>query len=308
MAGKVKKRVKKDSRKIIRNVDNTLRKSYKKEDFSLGKEYKKSFFYLREIKNYLYFVLIGFFVLALIGYFLHGFVEAIYGAFFGGDLNAEIMQYIQDLILQTQGMGAKELIGFIFLNNFQSSLMGLVLGAFFGIMPIIAVVTNGYLLGFVALLTVKEAGVFVLWRIFPHGIFELPAVFIALGMGVKLGDYLLRKSENFLRSFLYLILTFFISVISFGFIVLFFNLLSSVVTGQPFYYDLVSATSSVIMFLIFFTILLIALLLGLFIFEKEQRSEMKRIITNSLRVFLLIVFPLLVIAAIIEGILIAISG
>jgi len=72
-----------------------------------------------------------------------------------------------------------------------------------------------------------------LWRILPHGIFELPAVFIALGMGLKFGG---------------------------------------------------------------------------FIFQKEKIKSLREYFWNSLRVFLFVVLPLLIIAGIIEGTLIFFSG
>ena len=55
----------------------------------------------------------------------------------------------------------------------------------------------------------------VLWRIFPHGIFELPAVFISLGLGLKLGTFIFQRNKlkafaeffwNSLRVFLFIVL------------------------------------------------------------------------------------------------------
>ena len=92
---------------------------------------------------------------------------------------------------------------------------------------------NGYVLGFVAYLVVNSDGILVLWRLFPHGIFELPAIFISLGLGLKVGT---------------------------------------------------------------------------FIFQKKKFESLKKYSLNSLRVFLFIVLPLLIIASIIEGSLIYLSG
>jgi uncharacterized membrane protein SpoIIM required for sporulation len=49
-------------------------------------------------------------------------------------------------------------------------------------------------------MSVAENGIFVLWRLLPHGFFELFAVFISLGMGLKIGGFIFQKKKiNFLR-------------------------------------------------------------------------------------------------------------
>ncbi len=195
----------------------------KKKGFNLNKEYQKSWNYIRESRKFIYSIIIIFFAFALIGFFIPT-PEA---------LSEQILQLIQDLIEQTKGMSQGELINFIFFNNLKSSFFGVIFGVVFGILPILFAVFNGYLLGFVALIAVKEQGILSLWRILPHGIFELPAVFISLGLGLKFGT---------------------------------------------------------------------------FIFQKKKLESFKEFLWNSLRVFFFVVLPLLIIAAIIEGTLIAISG
>jgi stage II sporulation protein M len=100
---------------------------------------------------------------------------------------AEIFEMIEKLILEIEGLGTIELIGFIFLNNLTASFMAFVLGIGLGVLPMITCVINGYLLGFVAREAVTVDGIFVMWRIFPHGVFELPAIIFSIGMGLRLG-------------------------------------------------------------------------------------------------------------------------
>jgi stage II sporulation protein M len=38
-------------------------------------------------------------------------------------------------------------------------------------------------------------GFTVVWRLFPHGIFELPAIIISLGLGFKLGVEIFTKRQ-----------------------------------------------------------------------------------------------------------------
>ena len=64
---------------------------------------------------------------------------------------------------------------------------------------------NGFILGFVSKLSVAEIGLFSLWKLLPHGIFELPAIFISFASGVKLGSFIFHKKkiealENFLKN------------------------------------------------------------------------------------------------------------
>ena len=40
-------------------------------------------------------------------------------------------------------------------------------------------------------------GISALWRLFPHGIFELPAVIFSIGIGIKIGvDLLIVKKKK----------------------------------------------------------------------------------------------------------------
>ncbi|MCK5044040.1 stage II sporulation protein M [Candidatus Pacearchaeota archaeon] len=187
-------------------------------EFSIKEEYGKSWQYIKKSKKFIYSVVIIFFIFSIVGFFIPA------PEFIG----EEILRFIQGLIEKTSNMSAFELIKFLFVNNLQSGFYGLFFGVVLGIFPLIAAVANGYMLGFVASMSVQSTGTFVLWRLLPHGIFELPAIFISLGLGLKL---------------------------------------------------------------------------GMFIFHKKKSLVFREYFTNSLRVFLLVVVPLLLIAGIIEGIL-----
>jgi len=151
----------------------------------LKKSFKESLDYIRESKNYIYFSVLVFLIFSLIGFFVP----------VPDPLREIIMNFIEELLLKTQEMSYGGLTWFIFLNNIQSSFFGMIYGILFGIFPIIAALANGYLLGFVASETVKLNGISILWRLFPHGIFELPALFISLGLGIKLGSFVFRKDK-----------------------------------------------------------------------------------------------------------------
>jgi len=189
--------------------------------FSGDKPFFKSWKYIKETRNFIYFSILIFFIFALVGFVFPNFFRQ------------EIMDFITELLDKTQNLNQFELIKFIFLNNLQSSFMGLIFGIFFGIFPMLILIINGYLLGVVSSMSVTAGGFSVLWKLVPHGIFELIAVFISLGMGIKIGA---------------------------------------------------------------------------FVFQKNKSIYIKYNLYNSLRVFILIIIPLLIIAAIIEGTLITFFG
>jgi len=168
-------------------------------------EYKKSWNFIKESRNFIYSVIGVFFVFLLIGFFIPTPTA----------ISEQILKFIEELLQKTQDMGHFELISFIFFNNVQSSFFGMILGIFLGIFPLMAAIANGYLLGFVSSLVVNSEGVFILWRLFPHGIFELPAIFISLGLGLKMGTFIFQKKKleslkkyflNSLKVFLFFVL------------------------------------------------------------------------------------------------------
>jgi len=79
----------------------------------------------------------------------------------------------------------------IFLKNLLASAMAMLLGLGLGLIPLLVVTSNGFLLGIVGYATVQKAGwIFLAAGILPHGIIELPVVLISIAIGFRLG-YLL---------------------------------------------------------------------------------------------------------------------
>ena len=196
-----------------------IKSKKKKSEFSLLEEYKLCWNYIKDSKNFIYFIMAIFVFFILVGFFLP----------VPETLAEQIFKFIQELIDKTKDLSQIELIKFIFLNNIQSSFVGMLFGGVLGIFPIIGAIFNGYLIGFVAAYSVESGGFLVLLNLVPHGIFELPAIFLSLGLGLRL---------------------------------------------------------------------------GMFVFEKNRFKKFSIYFLNSLRVFILIVLPLLIIAALIEGSLI----
>ncbi len=184
------------------------------------RQYKVAFNYLKECKNY------------LLAVFLIFLFSGVFGFIFPVFLSELIKEFIKSIIEKTAGLGTFELIFFIIKNNITSAFFGILLGVALGIFPILMAMLNGYVLGFVANSAGKTEGYRVLWQLLPHGMFEIPAIVISLGIGIKI---------------------------------------------------------------------------GMFIFAGRKKKQLAYDLTNGLKVFLLIVLPLLLIAGVIEGVLI-ISG
>src|SRR3972149_7634610 len=157
------------------------------------KNYSLCWKFIKESRKFIYTITAIFIGFALIGFFVP----------VPDYISQGIIKILEELVKKTEGMSQFELIKFIFFNNIQSSFLGMVLGIFLGVFPLIFSAFNGYILGFVALMAANAGGGRVLWNILPHGIFELPAIFISLGLGLKMG--MLIFQHNTLKKFKYYI-------------------------------------------------------------------------------------------------------
>ncbi len=152
-----------------------------------------------------------FFIFAAFGLF---FLTALFSFSFPSLFSA-LDETLKELALQAEGLNGLQLFFFIFHNNLTSSFFALFLGVFFGIFSFFNAILNGAVLGYVIARVVPMAGFGALWRLLPHGLFELPAIFISIGLGMKLGlsffsrtrasTFTSRFSQS-LRAFLYVIL------------------------------------------------------------------------------------------------------
>ena len=83
------------------------------------------------------------------------------------------------------------MFGFILLKNVTAVLFGFIMSPLFLVVPVLSLVLNGWLIGAVAGRVVAEQSVgYLVAGLLPHGVFELPALFIgevaALGFGVAI--------------------------------------------------------------------------------------------------------------------------
>lgn len=175
-------------------VSKKTKSKKKKKRFNLLEEYKDSWNYIKQSKDFIYVIVAVFFIFMLIGFFLPA-PESIAN---------QLLDFLKKLVAETQNLSMAGLIRFIFLNNVQSSFFSMIFGIFLGIFPVVAAIINGYLLGFVSAMSVQSEGISILLRLLPHGIFELPAIFISLGLGLKFGTFIFQKKKiEFFKKYLF---------------------------------------------------------------------------------------------------------
>ena len=161
---------------------------------TLKQGYLDSWNYLRESRRFIFMIALIFLIFVLIGFVLPA----------PDSIAQKILKLLEQILEKTQGMNFIELFWFIFWNNLKVSFIGLISGILFGVFPLLTGIANGYLLGFISYFVVGQESFISLWKILPHGIFELPAVFISLGLGLKLGTFILQKKKiKYLKENLY---------------------------------------------------------------------------------------------------------
>ncbi|MEK6818729.1 MAG: stage II sporulation protein M [Nanoarchaeota archaeon] len=153
-----------------------------KKELSVKKQFNEAILYLKESKKYIYCSILIF----LIG--------ILFGIIFKDNLSF-LDSKLKELILKSVSLNPLERIFFILQNNLQISIFSIIIGTFFGIFVILICFYNGIVIGYV--ISKYTASLTDLWRLIPHGIFELPAVFISFGLGIKLGFSLISKNKTF---------------------------------------------------------------------------------------------------------------
>ncbi|MBM2803302.1 MAG: hypothetical protein HW419_1195 [Deltaproteobacteria bacterium] len=97
-------------------------------------------------------------------------------------------------IRQFRGLPKLELAAAIFLNNSVKTLAVALLGIFFGLVPAVFLIVNGAALGVVLSLSTQSRGIWLsLLSIVPHGVLELPAVFLGTAIGLMMGASFTRR-------------------------------------------------------------------------------------------------------------------
>ncbi|MBE1447492.1 stage II sporulation protein M [Paenibacillus sp. OAS669] len=121
------------------------------------------------------------------------------GVGFSDQFHAFIEAQLKGLEQLSQSINGKpnqqwSLFWLIFWNNVSKSLLIIGLGAFFGVLPLFFLLSNGLLLGYVmAVSAEKQSILYVIKAILPHGIIEIPAIVFACAFGLRLGVLVLKS-------------------------------------------------------------------------------------------------------------------
>jgi len=122
--------------------------------------------------------------------FLLGFLAPIPGKM---DLLGTLMDSFQPFLT----LSSWKMFFVILLNNSAKSFVVLLAGILFGFVPLIAVATNGYILGVACLFASGEVGyVKAAKAVLPHGVLEIPAILLTAAYGLWLGVTFAKRARR----------------------------------------------------------------------------------------------------------------
>jgi stage II sporulation protein M len=137
--------------------------------------------YLKRIRIYILLSVWLFFLAAVLGYFAAALDPEIAE---GWMKELQMLKWILDQppIL---------IMIIIFLKNLLACALAVLLGVGLGLVPLLVVTSNGFMLGVVSYDAIQKAGIpYLLAGTLPHGIIELPTVLIGIAVGFRLGHLL----------------------------------------------------------------------------------------------------------------------
>lgn len=154
----------------------------------MNEKYENDINYLKDIKIHIWVITLVFFLSTALG-FAYSSMNPEYAM-----QSLDEVSELFDIIKNLSPIG---IMLFIFFNNAIKSLIILMLGIGFGIIPLLFIAYNGYIIGVVVYIISGENGfTYILSAILPHGIIELPMIFISAAIGLKLGYLLFRSLEG----------------------------------------------------------------------------------------------------------------
>jgi stage II sporulation protein M len=107
---------------------------------------------------------------------------------------AQLQELLQQFAQMFRGLPKLQLAFAIFLNNGMKTLLVILLGPLLGIAPVIFLILNGAILGAVVPLAIATRGLWpAIMTIVPHGVLELPAIFLGTSISLRLGVHPVRR-------------------------------------------------------------------------------------------------------------------
>ena len=116
------------------------------------------------------------------------------GIVFGLTAPAGIVSLLSDELAALEELGevlapfTLSMFIFIFIKNAVTLLVSFALSPIFCLVPILALIINGWVIAFVSTLVIEEESIgFLLAGLLPHGIFELPALVLGQAAALSFG-------------------------------------------------------------------------------------------------------------------------
>jgi uncharacterized membrane protein SpoIIM required for sporulation len=139
---------------------------------------------LKKARNFIYFALSLFCIGIVIGFVYSESFRPLLLAF------ERFLQY------RFEGRGTLLTIVLIFFQNFTAAIISILFGVLLGIVPFFSAILNGVIIGALSAELAGANQLNRLWGLVPHGVFELPAIFMAWGLGLWHGAWLLRNDKS----------------------------------------------------------------------------------------------------------------
>lgn len=117
-----------------------------------------------------------------------GLIAGLLFSYVSPEVSGGTFDVLRDTLAPLMKLSGLELFGLILLNNVVKAYIAMAVGIGLGIYSAFFLLVNGFVLGSVMEIVGSEAGLaFVFASIIPHGIFEIPAILLAAGLGLILG-------------------------------------------------------------------------------------------------------------------------
>lgn len=150
---------------------------------NIKKQYSQAFLDLRDAGNAL---------LVAVSIFLAGILIGLMNPTWGDDL----IYAVKGMARHISGKGTFLIIMAIFFRNSLSAALSVISGPLIGIIPVLGAVTNGLLLGAVLSHLAVPERINAVLLLVPHGLFELPAISAAWGLGIWQGIWYFEKDRK----------------------------------------------------------------------------------------------------------------
>jgi stage II sporulation protein M len=136
---------------------------------------------MKDFRRYLIIAAIIFFSSILLGFFTP--IEIDLASF----------TVLGDIADELESFSSPGVFIYILFNNLSAFVTAFILAPFFCIFPLFSLLINGFVIGAVSALVMEQESVlFLIAGFLPHGIFEIPALLIALAASLRFGFNTLR--------------------------------------------------------------------------------------------------------------------